>query len=110
MNSEIEIRQIPKKTYIFIAIIIIFGIISFFLASAGKAAKATNILKDLGYTQVSDVKVYGTQEFLREDVNIKGMRYTVSFNNLQTNEHCKGFVLKDYKGNVDKDLLCNKQQ
>lgn len=108
MGNEIEVRPIPKKTYFFIALIIILGIATFFITSAGKATKATKILHSLGLTQVSDVKVYATQEFLREDINVKGMRYTVSFTNNETKEHCKGFVLKDYKGNMDKDLLCNK--
>jgi hypothetical protein len=109
MREEIEVRQLPKKTYFFIGLIIVFGIATFFITSAGKASKAEKILNSLGYTNIKNVKVYGTQEFIRDDVNIKGMRYTVSFDNLSNNEHCKGFVLKDYKNNMDKDLLCNKQ-
>jgi len=105
---ENEVRKIPKKTMIIIGSLIVLGIISFFLASAGKATKATKILATLGYENVSNVRVYATQEFLREDINVKGMKYTVSFFNNVTNEECKGFILKDYKKNVEKDLLCNK--
>jgi hypothetical protein len=108
MSQEIEVRKIPKKTAIIIGSIIIFGVISFFLASAGKATKATKILKNLGYENITNVRVYASQEFLREDINVKGMKYTVSFTNNKTNEECKGFVLEDYKHNVEKDLLCKK--
>lgn len=105
---ETEVRKLPRKTIVTIVLLVVFGIISFFLASAGKATKAQKILTKLGYEDVSAVTVYATQEFLREDINIKGMKYTVSFNNNKTQEHCKGFVLQDYKGNVEKDLLCKK--
>lgn len=105
---ENEIRKLPRKTIIIIGSLIALGIISFFLASAGKATKATKILAQLGLENVSNVRVYATQEFLREDINVKGMKYTVSFVNNKTNEECKGFILKDYKNNVEKDLLCKK--
>ena len=104
-----EIRKIPKKTSYFIGLIIVLGIVSFFLASVGKVTKATKILNKLGMQNITDVKVYASQEFLREDINVKGMKYTVSFTNLDTNEECKGFVLRDYKDNVEKDLLCKKR-
>jgi hypothetical protein len=55
------------------------------------------------------VTVYATQEFLREDINVKGIKYTVSFTDNNTKQHCKGFILQDYKGNVEKDLLCKKE-
>lgn len=106
MADNIEIRKLPKKTAIWIGIIVVLGIISFIIASAGKATKATNILDQLGYSKVSNVKVYASQEFLREDINVKGMKYTVSFKDLSSGQECKGFILKDYKGNVEKDLLC----
>ena len=66
MSDDIEIRKIPKKTSIIIGLIIVLGIMSFFLVSAGKAAKATKILNQLGIEDISDVTVYGTQEFLEK--------------------------------------------
>lgn len=105
---ETEVRKLPKKTKVYIYILIVLGIISFFLVDFGKATKATKILNQLGYQNISQVQVYATQEFLREDINIKGYRYTVKFINQDTNEECKGYVLKDLKGNVEKDLLCKK--
>jgi Fe2+ or Zn2+ uptake regulation protein len=106
---EHEVRKLPKKTIVIIAILVILGIISFLLASAGKATKAEKILAKLGYKNISEVTVYATQEFLREDINVKGIKYTVSFTDNNTKQHCKGFILQDYKGNVEKDLLCKKE-
>jgi hypothetical protein len=91
------------------AIIVALGVIWFFMVSFGKATKAKNILHTLGYKDIAKVTVYAKHEFLREDINVKGYKYTVSFVDLSTNEKCKGFVLKDFKGNVTKDLTCQKQ-
>ncbi len=103
-----EIRKLPKKTFILIGILILLGIASLFLVASGKATKATKILDTLGYKNVKDVKVYASHEFLREDINVKGYKHTVSFVNLDTNEECKGFILRDFKNNVEKDLSCQK--
>jgi len=105
---ENEVRKIPRRTMIIIGSLIALGVISFFLASAGKASKANKILAQLEFKNVSKVTVYADQEILNEEINVKGMKYTVSFFNNETNENCKGFIVKDYKNNVFKDLLCTK--
>jgi len=64
----------------------------------------------LGYKKVTNVRVYANHQFIREDINVKGFKYTISFTNLETDEKCKGFVLKDFKKNVDKDLICTKRK
>jgi hypothetical protein len=105
---ETEIRKMPKKTIFFMIILTLLGIIWYFLVNYGQSNKVTKILHKLGYAKVMDVKVYANHQFLREDINVKGYKYTISFTNIQTNETCKGFVLKDFKKNVDKDLICTK--
>lgn len=105
---EIEVRRLPKKTIYLMIGIVVLGILSFFLVANGQSTKVEKILHKLGYKNVSDVKVYANHQFLREDINVKGYKYTVSFTNLDTNEICKGFVLRDFKTNVEKDLLCTK--
>ena len=86
----------------------IMGIIWISLVSYGQSSKVSKILNTLGYTKISSVKVYANHEFLREDINVKGYKYTVSFINKDKNEDCKGFVLKDFKRNVTEDLICTK--
>ena len=106
---ENEVRKLPKKTIVYMVIIALLGIMWFFLVSYGQVNKVTKILHTLGYEEVTNVKVYANHEFLREDINVKGYKYTISFTDLSKNENCKGFVLKDFKRNVTKDLICEKR-
>ncbi len=105
---ETEVRKMPKKTVFIMIILIGLGIVWYFLVANGQAGKVTKILHKLGYDNVRDVKVYANHQFIRDDINVKGFKYTISFKNLTTNQECKGFVLKDFKRNVDKDLICTK--
>ena len=108
MSNTPEVRKLPKKTIVYIVVLILLGIVWYFLVAYGKSAKVTKILYDLGYKNISHVKVYGVHEFLREDINVKGYKYTVNFINNDTNQQCKGFVLKDFKQNITEDLICKK--
>jgi len=105
---ETEVRKLPRKTVVIMIILVVLGVIWFALGTYGQSVKVSKILKQLGFENFSNVRVYATHEFLREDINVKGFKYTVSFTNHDTNEKCKGFVLKDLKNNVEKDLLCKK--
>jgi hypothetical protein len=106
MNNEIQVRQIPKKTYVYIAILVIAGILSMYIIKDGKSKKATKILTQLGYTKVSNVSVFSRTQFLNESTNIKGYKYSLKFVDLITTKECKGFITKDFKGNVMQDLEC----
>lgn len=106
---ETEVRKLPKKTIFFMVSLIVLGIVWYFLVAYGQASKVTKILHKLGYDNVKKVKVYANHQFLREDINVKGYKYTISFVDMNTNENCKGFVLKDFKKNVEKDLICTKK-
>ncbi len=101
-----EVRKMPKKTVILLITLVILGILSFFAVVYGKTIKATKILNQLGYKNIKKVHIYSTQEFLNETTNIKGMQYKVSFIDLNKNQECRGFIVKDLKNNVDKDLDC----
>ena len=105
---ENEVRKLPKKTIIIMIILGILGLVWFIAVAYGQSVKATKILNKLGYNNVSNVKVYANHQFVRDDINVNGFKYTISFVNLDTNEQCKGFILKDFKQNVDKDLICQK--
>jgi hypothetical protein len=106
MNKQIEIRKIPKKTFFYIGIVVIVGLVSIFLIKDGKARKATKILTELGYTKVSDVSVFAKTKFLNENTNINGYQYSLKFTDLITNKECRGFIVKDFKGKVAQDLNC----
>ncbi len=103
-----EVRKLPKKTVIYMVILGALGVLWLFLVSYGQSSKVIKILDTLGYKNISKVKVYANHQFLREDINVKGFKYTISFIDNAKNEECKGFVLKDFKRNVEKDLICTK--
>jgi hypothetical protein len=105
---ETEVRKLPKKTIVIVVMLGLLGILWFFMVSYGQTSKVTKILDTLDYKNVTDVRVYAKHQFLREDINVKGFKYTISFINKDTNENCKGFVLKDFKRNVEKDITCTK--
>lgn len=107
-EEQYEVRKISLKTYIYMGIIVVLGIIFFIISQNGKIAKATKILQDLGYTNVANVRVYSIKDFENIDTKIQGKQYYVKFKNLYTNEECKGFIIKDFKHNVDKDITCKK--
>ena len=105
---EKEIRKLPKKTIIIMVALGLLGLFWFFAVAYGQSVKVTEILHKLGYENVKNVRVYANHQFVRKDINVNGYKYTVSFINLNTNEKCKGFALKDFKQNVEKDLVCQK--
>jgi len=105
---EAEVRKMPKKTIFITIILILLGILWYFLVANGQSIKVTKILSKLGYDEVRNVKVYANHQFIRDDINVKGYKYTISFINIKNLEQCKGFVLQDFKKNVDKDLVCTK--
>ncbi len=106
MEEKIEVRKISPKMIIMIGVTILLGIVVFFIGENGKSVKAEKILNELGYTQVTDVKVYSITDVENIDTKIQGKKYFVKFKDLQTNQNCKGFILKDFKQHIDKDLIC----
>lgn len=106
MNKNIEVRKIPKKTFFYIGIVAVIGVLSVFIVKDGKSQKATKILTELGYTKVSDVSVFAKTKFLNENTNIKGYQYFLKFTDLITNKECRGFIVKDFKGKLAEDLTC----
>ena len=106
MDNNTEVRELPKKTNIYIAILVIAGILAVFLVKDGKSQKATKILYALGYTKVENVSVFSKTEFANEDSNVKGFQYALKFTDLTTNKECRGWIVKDFKGKMAQDLEC----
>lgn len=106
MENNIEVRKIGRKTWIWIGVIILLGLATFIIVENGKASKAEKVLKELGYEQISDVRVYSITQVENIDTKVQGYKYFVKFKDLKENKECKGFILKDFKHNVDKDITC----
>ena len=109
MDKKPEIRPLPKKTIFYMFILVILAIFAMFAVQNGRARKATEVLSALGFTNVSDVIVFTRSEFMNETTNIKGFKYSVRFTDNINHQECKGFALRDYKGNVAKDFICTKK-
>jgi len=109
VEETIEVRKISRKTYIYMAIIALLGIVIFYLSEQGKSGKAQKILAELGYKNTTHVEVYSVTQFENVDTKIQGYKYFVTFNDIDTNQECKGFIAKDFKHNVIKDLTCKQK-
>jgi hypothetical protein len=108
MKNNIKVRELPTKTYIYLCILIVAGILAIFIVKDGKSKKATKVLTQLGYLKVADVSVFKKTEFVNEDTNIRGFQYSLQFKDLTANKICKGWIVRDFKGKVAKDLECKK--
>ncbi len=104
--EEIKVRKMPRSTMIYISILVIAGIIGFFIVMSGKETKVEKILAEVGYPKVANVTVFGEHEFMNKDTHIKGKQYSIEFTDLNTGKTCRGFVFRDYKRNNMKDLEC----
>ncbi len=106
MENNIEIRKINKKTWIWIGVIIALGILVFIMVENGKSAEVEKILNEIGYPQVASVKVYSKIQVENIDTKIQGYKYFVKFTDTKENKECEGFVSKDFKHNLNKDITC----
>ena len=104
MEENIQVRKLPKSSYILIFLTVIFGIVGFYIAQIGKNEKAKKILVKLGYKNISNVKAYSKKEVEDRVTKIRGIKYFVTFD--YDKKECRGFIYKDFKGNVKKDLTC----
>lgn len=105
MSSEYEVRKLPKKTIVYIVILVLLGIGGYFIITKSKEIKVAEILEKVGHKNVSNIIVFGEHEFLNQETNIKGKQYSIKFTDSNGKE-CRGFVFKDYKRNYMKDLEC----
>ncbi len=105
-EAEYEVRKLPKKTIVYIVILVLLGIGGYFIITKSKEVKVEEILVKVGHTNVANVTVFGEHEFLNQETNIKGKQYSIKFTDTSNGKECRGFVFKDYKRNYMKDLEC----
>ena len=108
MKNNVEIRKIPKNTFIWFGVMIVLAIVIYLLTENTRVNKANTILIQQGYTNISNLKVYSKQKFEDPKTMIQGYQYFVKFKNNKTNQDCKGFVLRNFKNIMDSDIACTK--
>jgi hypothetical protein len=108
MSENVQVRQIPKKTFIWFGVMVVLAIGVYLLTENTRVNKANFILENKGYTNISNLKVYSKQKFEDPKTMIQGYQYFVKFTNNDTNQNCKGFVVRNFKNIMDSDITCSK--
>lgn len=106
MDKHYEVRKLPLKTKIIFVFISILALAFFLIQENTKKNKAHKILINLGYHNISNLKVFKKTEVEDTISKIKGNKYFITFTNNQTKQECRGFILKDFKHNIDQDISC----
>ena len=110
MQENTEIRKIPKKTFVIFGVMIVLAIAIYLLTENTRVHKAHIILNNQGYTNISNLKVYSKQKFQDPVTMIEGYQYFVKFKNNETKQNCKGFVVRNFKNKMDKDIVCGENK
>lgn len=106
-NEAIEVRKLPKKTIYLIVILVILGIIATLAMSFSKQDRMAKILSTLGHPNVDSITIYNQSSVKDKDTGEPGELTKLRFYDLDKNQECFGFVLKNKKqGTFDKDLDC----
>jgi uncharacterized protein YxeA len=103
--SQIEVRKLPKKTIVIIAIMIVTIIAGFLLITITKQLKMTEVLNSLGHTNIDKVRVYNVSPVEDEITKRRGELFKISFFDKETNQKCYGLVFKN-DNKYTKDLEC----
>jgi hypothetical protein len=98
-------RKIPLISFVIMGIIAILGVATYYITENGKSAKLERILNETGYNNITSVKVYGITKVENKDTRVQGFRYFVIFKNHKAQE-CRGFIMKDFKDHIIKDISC----
>ncbi|MGM0518601.1 MAG: hypothetical protein ACQERD_03030 [Campylobacterota bacterium] len=107
-NNTHEIRKLPKKTIITIAIIIILGALVFLGLKELKEAKMTEIIATLGHKNIEQMQVINKLRVQDEKTKYKSTVYKVMFFDKDTDKTCIGFIHMGRNDNYSKDLNCKK--
>jgi hypothetical protein len=106
MNQTIEVRKIPKKHIVAIALTIFVGIAFYVISTKLKEEKLREILATLGHNNIDHITIFKTHKVEDMEVRKKGILYSLRFTDLTQQKECRGFVLYSYKKEYSKDLEC----
>lgn len=107
MSKIEEIRKLPKKTIFIISIIIIVSFSLMYGVSITKKLKVEDHLHTLSYSNVANITVYNKSEVQDAKTKQKGYLFKVKFDNLNTNQVCKGLIFTYFRTkNIKQDIDC----
>lgn len=104
--SKIEVRKLPKKTIVLIVVLSSIGIIGFLIMQDLKNQKAYEMISDLGYKNISEVKFINKLQAEDKKTKHKVNLYKVKFYDNSQNKTCIGFIQKLSNKKYIKDIDC----
>lgn len=103
---ENEVRKLPKKTVIIIAIMAIIGLLIFLGTQNLKEQKISEIIATLGHDNIKDMQVINKLSVEDKETRYKSKVYKVRFFDLTQNKTCVGFVHMGRNKEYSKDFDC----
>lgn len=102
---EYEVRKLPKKTIIWIVVMIAIAICIFFVLKTLKEQKMTEVIAPLGYPDVKNMQVINKLSVEDRKTRYKSTVYKVRFFDNKQNKTCIGFIhfSKNNKHSTDFD-------
>ena len=101
-----EVRKLPKKTVIIIAILVLAGIIVFFTLKILKQDKMTELLSTLGHKNIENIEVINKLSVEDKVTRYKSKVYKVRFFDNDLNKTCIGFIHMGRYNKNSVDLDC----
>ncbi len=106
MSENIEVRKLPKKTIISILILVILGLMSFFILKELKEEKMSEILLSLEHKNIKDIQVINKLSVEDKKTKYKSTVYKVKFFDKDTTKTCIGFIQLKRDNTYSEDLDC----
>ena len=97
MSQNVEVRKIPKKSIYIIIGIVLLGGLALLATSLSQQMKMEEILQTLGYDNVTSITIYNKTPVQDDATGQRSELTKLNFKDLNTNQECFGFVLKDKK-------------
>ena len=101
-----EIRKLPRKTIIIIAVLILAGFAVFTVLKTLKQDKMTEILSTLGHPNIKKIEVINKLSVEDKETRYKTKVYKVRFYDNNLNKTCIGFIHMGRYNKNTKDFDC----
>ena len=106
MNHNVEVRRLPKKTVVIIAIMSLITVAGFVFIMITKNLKMEEVLSTLGHENISNIKVVNRMNVEDRETKVKSTVYKVVFFDETLKKECIGFVHRSNNGKYSKDIDC----
>ena len=106
MMPNTEVRKLPRKTVIIIAVLILAGIAVFTILNTLKQDKMTEILATLGHSNIKEIEVINKLSVEDKETRYKSKVYKIRFYDKDKNKTCVGFIHMGRNNKNSEDFDC----